>query len=104
MRWGGRVGKALQLRKMTSRKPENQRLGRAAFGLPILTPAPTRGCTAVEITEEFAVGRQDHRRIFAFQRRLVGVHRAVKPEKVRVLAKGFGKNAIFLAVTLAPRD
>jgi len=31
MRWGERVGKALQLRKTTIRKPESQRIERAAF-------------------------------------------------------------------------
>ena len=51
-----------------------------------------------EIFEELAVGRQHHRRVVARQRVLIGLHRAVEGEEIRVLAVGRAESLGLLGV------
>src|ERR1700674_5240790 len=55
----------------------------------------------VEVAEEVGVGRQQEPRIVLLQARLVGLHRAVEGEEVRVPPVGFGEDAVALGVAFA---
>src|SRR5579883_1519076 len=54
-----------------------------------------------EIAEEIRFRTEHEARVAGFERRLIGLHRAVEGEEVRVLAIGFGEDAVALGVALA---
>src|SRR5581483_4289709 len=54
-----------------------------------------------EVAEEIGIGLEQEAGIAAFQAVLIGRHRAVEREEVRVLAIGFGKQPVALGVALA---
>src|SRR5579883_2833387 len=51
--------------------------------------------------EEIRFRTEHEARVAGFERRLIGLHRAVEGEEVRVLAIGFGEDAVALGVALA---
>ena len=73
------------------------RLRRGA-ALPLPRGLPRR---IDEVAEELRIRLQHHAGVVVLQARLVGLHRAVEGEEIRILAEGFGEDAVALAVALA---
>src|SRR6266568_1837870 len=54
-----------------------------------------------EIAEELRIGLQHHAGIVLLHAGFIGLHRAIEREEVRVLAEGFGKDAVTLGIAFA---
>src|SRR5262245_8748428 len=54
-----------------------------------------------EVAEELRIGPQQHARIVMLHASLVGLHRAVEREEVRILAERLGKDSVAFGVALA---
>src|SRR5581483_750253 len=54
-----------------------------------------------KIPEELRIGLQHHTRVIVFHARLIGLHRPVEGEEVRILAEGVGEDAVPFGIALA---
>src|ERR1700756_1555313 len=67
-------------------------------------PHPSRGLSpggsgaAAKVTEEIAVGRNDHGRVIALHRGQIGAHRAIEGKEFRVLVESQRENPVFLRI------
>src|SRR5580700_187211 len=92
---------ALRSRRRAQEQPEN----RSSDG-PAGTCRLFGRCLAVRITEifeEIGIWPQHEPRVIGAQPRLVGLHGSVEGEEIRILAVGFGEDAVALGVALAAR-
>src|SRR5580765_2543098 len=60
--------------------------------------------SVAEIAEKVAVGGQNHGRVVALERGLIGVHRAVEGEEIGIPAEGIREDTILLRIALSARD
>ena len=57
-----------------------------------------RASSVVEVFEELRIGAEQHARVRRLQRALIGLHRAIEREEIRILAEGLGEDAVLLRI------